>query len=109
MDGRTGETDDLPEQTLGPTKESFFQDSDETTNVTTLERHPAASQALPAKKFNKEDLQEKKKCCKLSGSCLCKLSIVGYLGACIIISALYVVFYGKNQALFGDAWIPGKV
>ena len=48
-------------------------------------------------------------CCKMSGSCMCKLSVVFYLAACIIISALYVAFFGKNQAFFGDAWIPGKV
>lgn len=47
--------------------------------------------------------------CKVTGSCLCKLSVVFYLATCILISALYVAFYGKNQALFGDAWIPGKV
>lgn len=47
--------------------------------------------------------------CEVSGSCMCKLSVVFYLAACILISALYVAFYGKNQAIFGDAWIPGKV
>lgn len=47
--------------------------------------------------------------CKVTGSCMCKLSVVFYLAACILISALYVVFFGKNQAFFGDAWIPGKV
>ncbi len=51
----------------------------------------------------------KKRWCTVSGSCMCKLSIVFYLAACIIVSALYVAFYGKNQAFFGDAWIPGKV
>ena len=48
-------------------------------------------------------------CCKMSGSCMCKLSVVFYLATCIIVSALYVAFFGKNQAFFGDAWIPGKV
>ena len=47
--------------------------------------------------------------CNMSGSCMCKLSVVVYLVTCILISALYVVFFGKNQAIFGDAWIPGKV
>lgn len=51
--------------------------------------------------------------CEVTGSCMCKLSVVFYLAACILISALYVAFYGKNQAIFGDAygdaWIPGKV
>ena len=47
--------------------------------------------------------------CKISGSCMCKLSVVFYLATCILISALYVAFFGKNQAFFGDAWIPGKV
>lgn len=52
---------------------------------------------------------ESTKDCKISAACMCKLSVVFYLVACIIISALYVVFFGKNQAFFGDAWIPGKV
>ena len=46
---------------------------------------------------------------KINGSCVCKLSIVFYLAVCVLISALYVAFFGKNQAIFGDAWIPGKV
>ena len=51
----------------------------------------------------------RKRWCTVSGSCMCKLSIVFYLAACIIVSALYVAFFGKNQAFFGEAWIPGKV
>lgn len=49
--------------------------------------------------------------CKITvtGKCMCKLSLVFYLATCITVSALYVAFYGKNQAFFGDAWIPGKV
>lgn len=50
-----------------------------------------------------------KRGCKVTGSCLCKLSVVFYLAVCVLISALYVAFYGKNQPIFGDAWIPGKV
>lgn len=49
--------------------------------------------------------------CKLSasGRCMCKLSVIIYLATCITVSALYVVYFAKNQAYFGDAWIPGKV
>ena len=48
--------------------------------------------------------------CSVSGSCMCKLSVVFYLAACILVSALYVAFFGKNEVSFGqDAWIPGKV
>ena len=53
--------------------------------------------------------ENSKKCCKVTGSCMCKLSVLFYLAACILVSALYVAFFGKNQAIFGDAWIPGKV
>ena len=44
-----------------------------------------------------------------SGRCVCKISLMLYLATCITVSALYVAFFGKNQAFFGDAWIPGKV
>jgi hypothetical protein len=47
---------------------------------------------------------------RVSGRCLCKLSIVLYLLGCVLISTLYVIFYGNKQQLFGEeAWIPGKV
>lgn len=46
---------------------------------------------------------------RVTGRCLCKLSIVLYLVGCVLISTLYVIFYGNKQQLFGEAWIPGKV
>ena len=46
---------------------------------------------------------------RVTGRCLCKLSIVFYLLGCVVISTLYVIFYGNKQQLFGEAWIPGKV
>jgi len=57
------------------------------------------------------DSSGERKRCKLSasGRCVCKISVVLYLATCITVSALYVAFFGKNQAFFGDAWIPGKV
>lgn len=33
----------------------------------------------------------------VTGSCLCKLSIVIYLLACVLVSALYVAIYGPNE------------
>ena len=40
-------------------------------------------------------------CCasrmKVSGSCLCKLFVVMYLLACLLISALYIAIYGPNE------------
>lgn len=76
----------------------------------------AALELLPSDKGReqstlpqKSESSEPRRCCKISGSCVCKLSVVVYLAMCILISALYVAFYGKNQAIFGDAWIPGKV
>lgn len=75
----------------------------------------ASVELLKQPKLDKEAesySKEKESCrrrCNLSGSCMCKLSVVVYLVTCILISALYVVFFGKNQAIFGDAWIPGKV
>ena len=55
--------------------------------------------------------KEKHRKCRpnVNGRCLCKLSVVLYLATCIVVSALYVVFFGRNEAFFGDAWIPGKV
>lgn len=47
---------------------------------------------------------------RVSGRCLCKLSIVLYLLGCVLIATLYVIFYGNKQQIFGEeAWIPGKV
>ena len=46
---------------------------------------------------------------RITGRCLCKLSIVFYLLGCVLISTLYVIFYGNKQQIFGEAWIPGKV
>lgn len=47
---------------------------------------------------------------RVSGRCLCKLSIVLYLLGCVLISTLYVIFYGNKQQIFGEeAWVPGKV
>lgn len=63
----------------------------------------------PSKEADSSESEACKRRCKVSGSCMCKLSVVFYLAGCILISALYVVFFGKNQPLFGEAWIPGKV
>ena len=46
---------------------------------------------------------------RVTGRCLCKLSILLYLLGCVLISTLYVIFYGNKQPGFGEAWIPGKV
>ena len=34
---------------------------------------------------------------KVTGACLCKLSILIYLLACVLVSALYVAIYGPNE------------
>lgn len=49
---------------------------------------------------------------KVSGSCLCKLTAVVYLVACVIVSAIYVAIYGQSQQYFAsneETWVPGKV
>ena len=48
---------------------------------------------------------------RITGRCLCKLSIVVYLVGCVLISAMYVALYGPAQSKHkaGEAWIPGKV
>ena len=33
----------------------------------------------------------------MTGACLCKLSILIYLLACVLVSALYVAIYGPNE------------
>ena len=66
-----------------------------------------ADPILPAKVEKTEDAPPSR---RVSGRCLCKLSIVLYLLACVVVSTLYVIFYGNKQQLFGEeAWIPGKV
>ena len=61
----------------------------------------------------KKQLQELKQCRRrISGSCLCKITVLVYLAGCILVSALYVAIYGskQQQQQFGnEAWIPGKV
>ena len=59
-------------------------------------------------------LPEKKKSFwkRVSGSPLCKVTVVVYLLGCVVVSALYVSLYGSSsQKMFAasDAWIPGKV
>ena len=49
---------------------------------------------------------------RVSGSALCKVTVIVYLLACVLVSALYVALYGgQSQKMFAasDAWIPGKV
>ena len=49
---------------------------------------------------------------RLSGSALCKMTVIVYIAGCVLVSALYVALYGgQSQKLFAasDAWIPGKV
>ena len=49
---------------------------------------------------------------RVSGSPLCKVTVVVYLLGCVVVSALYVSLYGSSsQKMFAasDAWIPGKV
>lgn len=66
---------------------------------------------LPPKKMEKEG--ERKSIWKrVSGSALCKITVIVYLLGCVLVSALYVALYGgQSQKLFAasDAWIPGKV
>ena len=48
---------------------------------------------------------------RVSGSALCKVTVIVYLLGCVLVSALYVAYGGQSQKLFAasDAWIPGKV
>ena len=57
----------------------------------------------------REEKEDKEKGCRITGGCLCKISLLVYLVVCILVSALYVAIYGQNQPLFGEVWIPGKV
>lgn len=65
-----------------------------------------ANPILPTKVDTCEDSGCRK---RVTGRCLCKFSIVLYLLGCVLISTLYVIFYGNKQQIFGEAWIPGKV
>lgn len=59
-----------------------------------------------------EEEERKSVCKRLSGSALCKVTVIGYLLGCVLVSALYVALYGgPSQKMFAasDAWIPGKV
>lgn len=50
---------------------------------------------------------------KVTGSCMCKLSIVFYLLVCVAVSVLYVGIYGhQHESDLEDQplpWIPGTV
>ena len=69
--------------------------------------------ASPAKKEQAEREGERKSIWKrVSGSGVCKVTVIVYLLSCVLVSALYVALYGgKSQEMFAasDAWIPGKV
>ena len=59
-----------------------------------------------------EKVRTQKDCSsKITGSCLCKVSAVVYVGLCVLVSALYVAVYGQTQQYFepSNVWIPGKV
>jgi hypothetical protein len=110
-----------PYQELSGSSEKLFSVGHHSRNssLTSLAGDEACVELLPggsgplkpgkeASNYSKGDDQGRRRC-KVTGSCMCKLSVVFYLAGCILISALYVAFFGKNQAFFGDAWIPGKV
>ena len=37
---------------------------------------------------------------RITGSCLCKLFVVIYLMACLLVSALYIAIYGPNELFY---------
>lgn len=78
-----------------------------------VDEKQAAPFSPPRKRATPEREEEKKSIWKrLSGSALCKVTVVGYLLGCVLVSALYVALYGgHSQKMFAssDAWIPGKV
>ena len=37
---------------------------------------------------------------RITGSCLCKLFVVIYLVACLLVSALYIAIYGPNELFY---------
>lgn len=75
-------------------------------------RNSSTSSSLSSeteREVKEEKEGDKEKGCRITGGCLCKISLLVYLMVCIIVSALYVAIYGQNQQLFGEVWIPGKV
>ena len=76
--------------------------------------HTNVAPFVSAKKKDQERGEEERKSIwkRVSGSALCKVTVVVYLLGCVLVSALYVALYGgQSQKLFAasDAWIPGKV
>ena len=67
----------------------------------------------PRKKVQHRESEERKSIWKrVSGSALCKVTVIVYLLGCVLVSALYVALYGgQSQKMFAasDAWIPGMV
>ena len=83
-------------------------------NLLRDEKHATASFSPPPRKKDGPEREEERKSIwkRLSGSALCKVTVVVYLLGCVLVSALYVALYGgHSQKMFAssDAWIPGKV
>ena len=93
-----------PYTPISDTKALYFVQSAE-------EKHTTAPP--PRKRDGGPEREERRSIWKrLSGSALCKVTVVGYLLSCVLVSALYVALYGgHSQKMFAssDAWIPGKV
>ena len=97
-----------PYTPISATKALYFVKSAE-------EKHTTApcSPPPPRKRDGGPEREERRSIWKrLSGSALCKVTVVVYLLSCVLVSALYVALYGgHSQKMFAssDAWIPGKV
>lgn len=68
-----------------------------------LEREKMLRQWLISSPDDEDEMEAKSpesdSCChiKTSGTCFCKLFVVAYLIACLLVSALYVAIYGPNE------------
>lgn len=95
---------------LTPSKHAFFFVPD--TGRSQAPHSNVAPFVSPRKKYDDEGEERKSIWKRVSGSALCKVTVIFYLLACLLVSALYVALYGgQSQKLFAasDAWIPGKV
>lgn len=96
---------------LTPSKQTLFSIHD---SGRSQPLHTNIAPFVSAKKKGQERGEEERKSIwkRVSGSALCKVTVVVYLLGCVLVSALYVALYGgQSQKLFAasDAWIPGKV
>lgn len=77
-----------------------------------LRTHSRSSSAGSAASFHLREPPEQVEPETTSGNRGCKIFALVYLAGCILVSAFYVIAYGKNQHAYfytEEVWVPGSV